>query len=113
MQSVFRGRAFTILTNHLHGIDQVLTISEKLLDTLYETTTKFLKDLVLLEAEKGNTTIAIYGSNYNTKMNKTIKDKSKCKQLDEHPTMKLQERNNSIVTQLSKDKYIDKKPKLF
>lgn len=86
------------------------TPREKLILTIFEKTRKFIKrhnDIIIIQADKGNKTVAIYKNEYKSKMEKLLEDKNTYRTSRADPTLKLQRTNNNIVTDLHKSGYID------
>lgn len=86
------------------------TPKEKLILAIYEKTKKFLKrhkDIIILQSDKGNKTVAIYKKEYERKMEKLLEDKNTYQVMNTDPTNKLVRTNNNIISQLYRDKYMD------
>ena len=92
------------------------TEREKYILTIYKLTQKFLKkhkdDLIITTSDKGNKTVVMYKTEYNTKMNQLLEDKNTYKITRLDPTHKLQKSNNTIITELFKTNQIDLQLKL-
>ncbi|XP_036317378.1 uncharacterized protein LOC118732355 [Rhagoletis pomonella] len=67
--------------------------------------------MVITDADKGNKTVAMYGSEYIEKINKLLEDKNTYKTSRTDPTSTLQRKNNKIVDELYKAKHINKREK--
>lgn len=86
------------------------TDKEKFILTIFDKTKMFLskhKDIIIIQADKGNKTVAMYKEEYKEKMEKMLEDKNTYKTLRIDPTSKLQRTNNMIVIDLYKNEYID------
>lgn len=114
-QSVFRGKSTTVLTNFIRTVKTTENSEDRYLHKQYKKTKTFLKtnnNIVLVEADKGSTTIALDRVDYNKKMLQILNDTSKYRLLLEDPTQKLQQRNNILVTRLFDQRHINQKQKL-
>ena len=91
------------------------TEREKYITIIYRTTQKFLRKhqdkIIVTSADKGNKTVIMYKQDYKNKMEKLLENKNTYKLTRIAPTIKLQRRNNNIVTELFKTKQIDLKLK--
>lgn len=114
-QQQFRSKATTILSNHLKTVNSKIKPNDQYLLTCYKHTQRFLREnpqLLLLEADKGSTTIAMEKTTYDAKMNAVFEDRSKYRLLSDDPTKKLQTQNNSLVSTLLHNKHINKKQRM-
>lgn len=79
-------------------------------------TKKLLKDnddIIIVKSDKGNVSVAMYKSEYETKM-KTIVESSSYKIIQRNPTSKLTTKQNLLVKKLEESKIIDvKKAKMM
>ncbi|XP_067628894.1 uncharacterized protein [Eurosta solidaginis] len=88
--------------------------AEKFILAAFNKTKAFLKshtNIVIIDADKGNKTVAMYESQYKDKMNKLLEDKNTYKPIRADPTDMLQRKNNKIVDELYKTKQINKREK--
>lgn len=76
LKPIFRGKASTTLSNHIHKLDSAATPEDKHIPKLFKETKKFMKEnksIVVLKAEKGKTTIQMnkdeYTAYYKTREN--------------------------------------------
>lgn len=106
-QEIARNKLTSIIDNHLNKI--TLTNRDRfMLDNVKETK-KFLarnKDTMILKADKGNTTVAMYRQDYEVRMNDIVGDCSKYELLNKDPTSKFQKQNNELVEKLFKEKVL-------
>ncbi|XP_037929293.1 uncharacterized protein LOC119666107 [Teleopsis dalmanni] len=73
-------------------------------------TKKFLKknsDMLILDADKGNVTVAMNKNDYKNKMQQFLNDITTYNILKQDPTSKLQTKNNNLVDKLFKGNVID------
>lgn len=114
MHNTIRAKAATILSNHLHKKDSSMARQHLLLQKSYTATKKFLRskpEIVIVDADKGNLTIAMDRTTYNTKMDQHFNDETKFRRLCLDPTKSLQDNNNRIVRKLLENKHIEKQLK--
>ncbi|XP_067634483.1 lamin-like protein [Eurosta solidaginis] len=92
---------------------------EKFITTAYNKSKSFLNlhknKIIITEADKGNKTVVMYKIEYMEKMDTLLDDKKTYKKVRADPTDSLQKKNNKIVDDLYKQKYINasEKFKLF
>lgn len=70
---------------------------------VYQETKIFLmqhKEILIVPADKGNATVAIYKSDYKTKMKEMMEDRNTYWPIRTNPTGKLQTTNNNLVKEL-------------
>lgn len=92
------------------------TAKDKFITTIYKKTKKFLKNhsnIIIVQADKGNKTVAMYKAEYDEKMIKLLDDKTTYKTSRTDPTEKLRKTNNNIVTDLFKNEHINAREKHF
>ncbi|XP_075157770.1 uncharacterized protein LOC142231037 [Haematobia irritans] len=85
-----------------------------ILDTVGETR-KYLKenkDLLILTADKGGKTVAMYKDDYDIKMKNILRDICTYRRLKRDPTSTLQTKNNKLVEKLFRMNIIDTNEKL-
>lgn len=110
----FSGRAATALSNHIHNVEATTNAEEKHIQNCYKKTKQFLqqnKDLIVVDADKGNTTILMNRAEYTNTVEGIFKDTNKYTQIYEEPTKALQIENNKIVCTLYKSKFINRNHK--
>ncbi|XP_067613386.1 uncharacterized protein [Eurosta solidaginis] len=111
-QEIERNNLTTLIRDHLRKPKS--SVRDKfVLDTLHSTK-KFLKDnknVLVLNADKGNVTVLMYKDEYEKKLQQMVNDISTYRVLKRDPTNKLQEKNNEIVEKLFKHKMIDTRGK--
>ncbi|XP_017482654.1 PREDICTED: uncharacterized protein K02A2.6-like [Rhagoletis zephyria] len=109
-QEIERNNLTTLIGDHLNKM--TITIRDRFIrDTLHSTKT-FLKNndqLLILNADKGNVTVMMEKSEYDTKMQKIVIDISTYRALKRDPTNKLQAKSNEIVEKMYTNKVIDLK----
>jgi len=88
---------------------------EKFITAVFEKTEKFIKkqkDIMIVNADKGNITVVMYRKDYKEKMEKLLEDKATYKKIRKDPTDILQKKNNNLVADMFKKKYISFKEKI-
>ncbi|XP_075167963.1 uncharacterized protein LOC142240139 [Haematobia irritans] len=93
-----------------HTNKQHLTEREKYYLRTVEHTRHFLKhnkNIIILEADKGNVTVGMEKLEYDTRMEKIVNDIMMYRKLKSDPTNKLQRINNELVDELFKHNIID------
>lgn len=114
IHNTVRSKAATVVFNHINSTDSCITRQKLILQRMYETTKKFLKennDLMIIGADKSEVSIAISKLDYDNKMQAHFSDKNSFRMFTYDPTNRLQDKNNRIVRGLFKDKHIDKRIK--
>ncbi|XP_058982824.1 uncharacterized protein LOC131804256 isoform X2 [Musca domestica] len=74
-----------------------------------ERTRKFLnqnKDIIILNADKGNVTVAMNKNDYKERMSNLLSDMMTYQRINKDPTSNLQKKNNDIVEELFKNNII-------
>lgn len=100
-QEIARTQLVTTIHNYLNKLS--LTTTEREIICTVDQTKKFLnknKNILVLKADKGNCTVAMEKSEYETKMKTIVQDICTYKRLKKDPTTKLQTRNNKLVEKL-------------
>ncbi|XP_075162978.1 uncharacterized protein LOC142235598 [Haematobia irritans] len=111
-QELARNKFTTMIENHTNK--QQLTEREKYYLRTVEHTQRFLnhnKNLIILEADKGNVTVGMEKSDYDMKMEKIVNDIMTYRKLKSDPTNRLQRVNNELVDELFKYNIIDESEK--
>lgn len=106
-QEIARNKLSTILDNHLNKMR--LDNRDKFILDKFNKTKSFLKknsNILILKADKGNTTVAMYKGDYDIRINNIIEDDAKYKVINKDPTSKLEKTNNEIVEDLFRQKII-------
>lgn len=114
LKPIFQGKAATALSNYIHKLDSATTTEDKHMQKYFKRTKTFLnenKNIVVVDADKGNTTILMNKDEYIAKVETMFQNTEKYTQLFINPTKQLQIENNKIITNLFKEKYINKKQK--
>lgn len=104
--------ARTKLANQITTFKRKITNTpkEKFILRIYEKTKQFFRtndDVIIIQADKGNKTVALYKDEYNRKMEQLLEDKNTYRTVRVDPTNKLQRENNNIINDLYKNEYID------
>lgn len=102
----------TKLANQITSFKRKIKINEreKFIFTAFEKTKTFLNDhqeIIIIQADKGNKTVAMYKWDYEEKMKKLLEDKITYKTLRTDPTSKLQKINNNMVADLHNNGFIN------
>lgn len=108
--SEMRGKMVTQITNYTKNINRNKTAEDIQLQNNFNATKKFLstnKNTVIIEADKGNTTIAMNRQEYDNKIITILSNTEKYNKLHFNPTAKLQKKNNEIVKFLLEKNHID------
>lgn len=96
-----------IISNNLHR--EKLTNRDKFMLDKVNTTKNFLRNngnLLILNADKGNSTVAMNKCDYVSRMNNIVGDVTTYKLVNRDPTTKLQTKNNNLVEELFRTKII-------
>lgn len=102
-QEIARTKLTTIIDDHMNKIR--MTNRDKFILNRIEDTKKFLKinkDIMILNSDKGNKTVAMNIEDYRLRMNDIVNDSTMYKILNRDPTNKLQQKNNTIIEELLK-----------
>ena len=113
-RTTFSGKAATALSNHIHKVNNTTSTEEKHIINCLKETNKYFKenkDLLLVDADKGNTTILVNRLEYINKVESIYNDTDKYTKLNENPTKELQNNNNKLVYDLFKNNFINKQQK--
>lgn len=102
---MFRAKIANRITNYKRNKNH--TDREKLILTETKKFLKQHKDVIIIQADKGNKTVAMYKKEYEEKMEKLLDDKTTYKTIRNDPTTKLQRQNNTIISDLFKNNYIN------
>lgn len=107
-KEICRTKIATNITNFKRQIKN--TEKEKCILTIYDKTIKFLKrhqEIIIIQSDKGNKTVAMYKEDYKNKIERLLEDKNTYKSIRIDPTSRLQKINNNIITDLYKNNQID------
>lgn len=102
-QEIARTKLTTIIDSQMNKMK--LTNMDKFVLDKVDKAKKYLKennDILIVNADKGNATVAISKSDYISRINNIVGDTAKYKLIDKDPTGKLQKLNNDIVEKLYK-----------
>lgn len=109
-KEIIRSKIANRITNYKRKLKN--TEKEKYILSIYDETKHFLKELgdkiMITTADKGNKTVILYRDEYKAKMNQLLDDRTTYRRTREDPTEKLQKINNNMITDLFKNKHIDK-----
>lgn len=109
-----RARIATRISNYKRNIKN--SEKEKFILYSYEEAKRFLKKhentIIVTTADKGNKTVVMYKDEYRKKMKELLNDKKTYKIIEADPTEKLINKNNNIITELYKNKFITKFEKI-
>ena len=87
---------------------------DKYISFIFNETKQFVqnnRDLIIVSADKGNVTVAMYKNDYDVKMKTMMEDRNVYWPLRTDPTNKLQETNNTFVKNLFETGIIDQRQK--
>ncbi|XP_036329660.1 uncharacterized protein LOC118741793 [Rhagoletis pomonella] len=102
----------TLLRDYLNKT--TTSVRDKFKSDTLRSAKKFLKnhkELLILNADKGNVTVLMDKSEYDIKIQTIVNDISTYKVLKRDPTNRLQDKNNEIVEKMFSNKIIDVKEK--
>ncbi|XP_075163162.1 uncharacterized protein LOC142235790 [Haematobia irritans] len=106
-QETARTMFATTLETHLNKMKY--NSREKFVTRTVEQTRQFLKknkNILILNADKGNTTVAMEKSEYQQRMMKIISDMMMYQRINKDPTTSLQRKNNELVEELDRNNMI-------
>lgn len=112
--NTIKGKAATIISNHLHKTNSFKSRRQVVLYNAYQKTKQYLKsnpDITITQADKGNITIAMLQNDYHSILNEYFEDKNKFYKLVNDPTKQLQLKNNELIRDMFDQKCIDKRTK--
>ncbi|XP_075157884.1 uncharacterized protein LOC142231151 [Haematobia irritans] len=107
-----RTKFATSLENHLNKMN--LNGRDRFVSNTVYRTRKFLKthkNISILNADKGNVTVAMEKRDYKDRMQKIVGDIMSYQRLNKDPTQGLQKKNNEIVDELFKNNIISESEK--
>lgn len=89
--------------------------TDKFIIKTYKTTQDFIKkhrkEILIVEADKGNKTVIMKKEEYNNKMERLLEDKNTYRKSRTDPTEQLTRKNNKIINELYNQKTIDTRQK--
>lgn len=100
-QDMARGQLTSMIESHINRHN--ITERERYILRTVETTDKFLKknkNIIVLEADKGNVTVAMEITDYENRMSTIVNDMMTYRRLIKDPTTTLQRKNNDLVREL-------------
>lgn len=106
-QEIARTKLTTMIDSHLNKPN--LTNTDKFVLDKVEKAEKYLKnnkDILIVNADKDNATVAIKKSDYITRMDNLVGDTSQYQIVSKDPTNKLQKKNNEFVKELYEQEII-------
>lgn len=106
-QEIARNRFTIMINNHLNKIrnnNRDKYILEKVKET--QIFLKGNKDILILTADKGNSTVAISRHDYNIRIDNILTDITSYSVLNKDPTSRLQKINNGLVDELFRNEII-------
>ncbi|XP_067630033.1 uncharacterized protein [Eurosta solidaginis] len=106
---------FTVLIQEYMKKSTHSFLDKFMCETLHSTK-KFLKNnkqILILNADKGNVTVAMEKNDYTRKMQIIVNNISDYRVLKRDPTTKLQDKNNELVMKMFKNGHIEEKEKNF
>ncbi|XP_075155167.1 uncharacterized protein LOC142228579 [Haematobia irritans] len=106
-QEIARNKLTSMLENHMNK--QQLNARGKYTVNAMKHTKNFLKqnkNIAILEADKGNVTVAMKRDEYEEKMDRIVNDMMTYKRLQKDPTNTLQKKNNDLVNELFRQNII-------
>lgn len=102
-QELARSKFTSILENHVNK--QSLSMRDRYTVNIVDEADRFLrkhKDIFILNADKGNVTVAMDRSAYELRMGNILSDMMTYRRLIKDPTSSLQKKNNELVDELHK-----------
>ncbi|XP_036339738.1 uncharacterized protein LOC118749054 [Rhagoletis pomonella] len=113
-QEIERNNLTTLIRDYINKTTN--TIRDKFIHNTFHSAKTFLKNhdqILILNADKENVTVAMNKAEYDMKMQKIVNDISTYRVLKRDPTNKLQGKNNEIVEKMYANKIIDLKEKNY
>ncbi|XP_067639481.1 uncharacterized protein [Eurosta solidaginis] len=114
MQEIARNNFTTLIQDHLKK--KTTSFRDKFICQTLEDTKRFLKQnkqLIILNADKGNVTVVMDKKEYDSKIQTVVNDISTYRVLKRDPTNKLQQKNNELVQRMFNNGNIDAQEKKF
>lgn len=113
-KNIIRAKTTNTITNYLIKTPKITNVTQ----VMFYKCKKYLKEnpeLLILQSDKGNVTVAIDKSTYNNLAIELLNDKKYYKVLNRDPTLTIQGKSNELVKNLEKKGYINKEvaKKLF
>ncbi|XP_061391400.1 putative leucine-rich repeat-containing protein DDB_G0290503, partial [Musca vetustissima] len=106
-QEMSRTKLTTMLETHTNRMRE--NNRDKYMMRTVERTQKFLKqnkDILILNADKGNVTVAMNKTDYQERMSNILSDMMTYQRINKDPTSNLQKENNKIIEELFNNKCI-------
>lgn len=106
-QEIMRTKFTTMLDSHLNKMRD--SYRDKFINTTVAHSKTFLKqnkNILILNADKGNVTVAMYKDDYQQRMNEILGDMMTYQRLIKDPTSNLSKKNNELVEELFKNNII-------
>lgn len=111
-QEEMRANFTHVVENHLQR--NMVNERDKFTIRTADETQRFLrqnKDILILEADKGNCTVAMEKQDYMKKMDLILNDIMSYRRINKDPTSSLQKKNNTIVNEMHERSIIDERTK--
>lgn len=116
-QNECRHKFSNIMTNFSYKSNNIKSHHNTIyLNNLYDETKSYLKerkDMVIIEADKGNRTVIMYKSLYDKTIQKILEDNYTYEKVNYDPTKNIEEKANALVLELYKKNYIKKDQKIY
>lgn len=100
-QEIARTKLTSMLENHMNK--HSLTMRDRFVLNTVEQTRTFLhknKNILILNADKGNVTVAMEKEDYESRMNDVLNDMMTYRRINKDPTSSLQKKNSELVDEL-------------
>lgn len=108
-RELLRAKLSNILNGHIKS-GKKITPFERTILKIHDNCVEFLKlnpNIVILRADKGGATVAMYKDEYHLKMMNILSDRNTYEPLNRSPLAKLEARANHLIGQLCKEEVID------
>lgn len=113
VKDIVRAKISTVVSKFTTN-KQRKTTQNTILEKIYNNTKHFRKkheNVVILNADKGKSTVLMYKDEYHKKVDELLNDRTTYKELDRDPTNKLQQKNNIFINQIRKLEIITQREK--
>lgn len=107
-RDTIRSQCTNIITNQLQKIKNVR--QKDRIANNYRDAKRFLKEnnnLLVLNSDKGNNTVILEKTEYETKMSELVNDAQTYSKLPRDPTSKIQTKNNALIKKLQENNILD------
>jgi hypothetical protein len=109
-KTIIRNRSINVITNFYNNIDRLGKYNQMIKD--YDNTKKWVKDnssIVIINSDKGNSTVLMNKEEYKTAMRDMLKDNSLYEIISKDPTNIYQDKAKEIIERLCTKNYITHK----